>query len=224
VTGPAFGPVTATVFIIIAMAREAFGFQLFIVEITVVAGVAFDPAMFPVQRIVSIPFVIETYLVPAFFRMTVATFRPVAPGMHIIQTMAAEAVAGYILVILAHMTTVAGRFRVLVTQYEVSLVVIKLRFPPAVLGVAVGTFIAEGTPVNIGVFMAGHAGRRRLTVFFIRGMTGFTARNSVCTLEGVVGGLMVKGFTVKFDDIGLAALVFGMAVPAFCFRLQLTPM
>ena len=156
--------------------------------------------------------------------MTVAAFCAVTRCVHVIQTVTADTVAGYILVILAHMTTVAGRFRVLVTQHEVSRVVIKLRFPPAVHGMAVCTFITEGTLVNILVLMAGYAGRRCLPVFFMRGMTGFTTDDSMCALEGVVSGLMVKGFTVQLDNIGLAAPVIGMAVPALCFRRQLPPM
>jgi hypothetical protein len=126
--------------------------------------------------------VIEVNAGPVLFPVTVAASVAVAPGMHIIQAVAAVTRRGQLPVLLSCMAAVAVNVHVLATQCKVRLLVVKRLLLPALLDMTCGAVIIQPFSVNIIFPVATLAAGRRVPVFLPVRVTGTAPGNGVRSL------------------------------------------
>jgi len=211
------------VLVIIAVAANAFRIQFFLVNPACVANVALFIVMLAKQGISGFAAMVEVRRFPGLFCMAITASLAIAAGMYVIQPVAAMAFLCGLLVLPAHMTTVAFEFCMLFTQDKFRLVMIELLASPAAFRVTVGTLFAQTPVVNIILVMAGHAGHWCIPVLFFLQMTEAAAGGGVRTPERIVRYIMIKGFDTKLYHIRVTSFVIGVTVPAICALHTCTP-
>jgi hypothetical protein len=204
------------VLVIIAVAANAFGIKLFLVNHAGMAGIAFCTVMLAKQGISGFATMVEVCRRPGMFCVAITASLAITAGMYVIQPVAARAFLRGFLVLPADMATVAFEFCMLFTQDKLRLVMIELLASPAAFRVTVGALFAQAPAVNIILLMAGRTAHRRIPVLSFPGMTKVAAGGGVCTPERIVRNIMVKGFDTKLYHIRVPSLVISVTVPAIC--------
>jgi hypothetical protein len=193
------------------VAAEAVFRNLVLQVARAVAVIAGDAVVHAKKRVAGLLQVIELRVLPALGVVTVGALgAPLAP-VHIIGLVAGDAFLGRILVAVAEMTGRAGNLGVPVMQRKGGLVVVVAHAPPGTLIVTGSAVAPELALVGLFLTVAAEAVARRLAV----GLTGLVAtragHNRVCTLERVVGVLVIELLAAEFDDVTVAPEVLGVA-------------
>src|SRR6266404_513450 len=146
----------------------------------------------------------------------VAFFAVLAPRAPVLIVGGMAAIAGFrrLLVMPCDVTGVARHGLVSARQLEVRLVVIELSAGPARRAVAFAARLRELPVVHVVVFVAPDAGRGGLApglAFFVACLAG---QRRMRLLESEVGEAMIELRAAELHDVGLAALMLGMASPA----------
>ncbi len=200
--------------IIIAVTGNTIGAQFIFKRTVAVAGVTGNLPMFPGQRIIGVPVMIEANALPAFLAMTVGTPRAVTSGMHIIETVTGMALGSRILILLVNMATVAGHLAMLTMQGVICLVMVEVLLAPALFAMAVIALLAKVFPVNVIRAVTGDTAVFGTAVFFPNCMTCHAIRSGMRTLQRIIRLFMIKRFPAELHDNRVATLVIIVAAAA----------
>lgn len=88
---------------------------------------------------------------------------------------------------------------------------IELRRQPVFRDVAIRTLLAEPTVMVIVFEVAVNAALGRRPVFLIRSVAVFTVHLDMASRQREIGDLVIKGFRVEPNDVGVATYVFRVA-------------
>ncbi len=223
VAGSAFDPVVTRVYIVRAMATNAFRLGgVFKARISV-TGCARKAAVAVGEREAGFLEVVEARLGPTRGCVAVLAQLAVSARMRIVDPMAGDTVSGRIDVGLVAMAATAGCAVVLACQREVGRAVVEAGLGPEGFGMTVAAVFAEVAVVRILGAVAGETGRFRIPEGNIRGMAAFACGALVAADQRKVGQLVVECISIQADDVGSSAFMFGMAGCAFELRNRRRP-
>jgi len=169
-TGATVFTETAIVVIITTVAGDTPGIYLPTEITTAMTGIAHHLPVPPGQRVVCFRVMVESYLFPFAFPMTVITGLPVFSAMDIVEAVAGITFLRRILVLSPCVTAVTVRLAVPAAQRKVTQVVIEFLPCPRTLPVAVRALLAQLAIVHIVLTVALDTGRRRLAELAVPGM------------------------------------------------------
>lgn len=169
-TGVAVLAETAIVVIITTVAGDAPGIYLPAEIAAAMTGIARHLPVPAGQRVVCFRVMVESYLFPFAFPMTVITDLPVFSAMDVVEAVAGITFLRRILVLSPRVTAVTVRFAVAATQREVTQVMIEFLPCPRTLPVAVRALLAQVAIMHIVLAVAFDTGRRRLAELAVHGM------------------------------------------------------
>ena len=205
----------AFVRVIFLVAARAIGGQFVAIEIADVTGVALRGGVFAAQRKLGRLVVIEGNRGPFGGGVAGLALLPVAAGVLVLHGVARDAGRADAFVFLAGVTGRAGDIAMCAHQREFGLGMIeRLGRPPALVAVAVLAVFAEAALVRLDGAMATDAGTRGLAELLFRRVTAVTPYRCMGAGQLEVGAHVIERFAVELDDVGAAAFVIGVAVPA----------
>ena len=132
-------------------------------------------------------------------------------GVDVVRCVAGGTLGWGVLVPVAHVAGCAGRLHMLAGQREPGLGVIKPHTCPAAGFVAAGAIAAQLAFVRFFFLVTIDACGRHLTMFAARHVASRARYRGVRSLQGKVGLRVREGSGLELDDVGLAALVVGVA-------------
>lgn len=134
--------------------------------------------------------------------------------MHIVDCMARDALLGSARKLVAGVAGGAGGLSVRAGEWKLRGRVIELRLYPAA-GVVAGTAIRpQLTSMSIPRFVTGRTLVRSVSKWLAGQVTAATGRAGVTADELEIGEIVVEAGGAQLDDVGLAALMFGMTCVA----------
>jgi hypothetical protein len=193
--------------------------QLIAIEITSVAGIAFDFRMRGSQRKFRRLVMIEENRLPLVLVVAGLAFAAVPAGMSILNPMAIDACGTDPLVAFANMARGAEDGAMRPLEPELGLVMVE-RFDalPRPFSVAIVTCLSKASLVRIIRLMTVEAASGRVAKLYILQMTAAARHGFVGITQLEIRKGVVEGFAIELDDVGVSSFVIGVAVSAFLLR------
>lgn len=178
------------------------------------AAVAIRCRMRSAQCEMGITCVIERGFFPAAFVVALLTFIAVSTAVHIIEAVAGHAGFRRIFIALAGVTGCTIDLLVTTLQRELGFIVIESRLFPGRRVMAGRTFLAECTAVAIILAVTAETFAFCLAKFLALLVTTVAGDIRVLAFELEIGSGVIERVAVETEDIGVAALVIGVALLA----------
>ncbi|MEQ1694230.1 MAG: hypothetical protein ABL901_00175 [Hyphomicrobiaceae bacterium] len=193
------------------MAARARHWQLILVEIAQVAGFTFRLGVQSPQREFRCLVVIKVDDAPFLVGVTRVAFGAVFPGVFVLQSVTRNAGEREPGIPFSGMATGADNLLVRTKQREFRFGVVKgFCLPPHIFIVALVAGVAEPVLMRISQLVTVHAAAGSGTIGLFLNMAADAGRCAVRTLQVEVCHLVIKSFSIKQHDLGIAAFVIGM--------------
>jgi hypothetical protein len=158
---------------------------------------------------------VELRRLPFFGDVALAAVIAARSAMLIVGFMAAYAGLGRLLVAPSDVARVARHGHVRAGQFEIRLVMVEFAAGPAQGAVTFAARLRELFVVDVVVLVAAGAGRGSFAPRLGCLVATFAVERGMRSLEREVGEAMIELRAAELHDVGVAALVFGMASAAF---------
>jgi hypothetical protein len=170
--------------------------------------------MLAAQRKFRVRVVIEGDIAPRLGRMTTLALGAALPLVRVLLLVTFDADLGRVFVALTGVTALAADIGVSPLQREFRGLVIELDLSPPLLVVATFALVAGLAPMRAFLLVAILAKLGRGPERLARGMTPIAARGRVPADERKIRRTVIEHLPVNPDDVCIAALVIGVAMPA----------
>lgn len=207
------GSMASAVHVVRGMARDAIRGQILLKEDPLVTAAALLPAMAAREPKSGVPIMIEAETDPALGRVALPTVCPKSPQVDVVQAMAGSTVGSGALEAIRRVTEATVDRPVLAFQRELGRVVVEADIHPAGVRVAARAVLAQGAGVRIVVAVAADAIGRRLPKGRLVGMAVAAGHSPMGPSQGMIGEVVVEACRVQSDDVRVATLVIGVALP-----------
>lgn len=224
ILAPALGPVAAgavgsqfpVMGIIGGVAAHAVERQIGGFDRAGVAGVARNLFMLARQGEPGVDVVVETHLGPGGHGVAGFALGAKTVGVHVLDTVAADAGIGQVRVDFVLMTGGTSHVCMPAQQDKTGCGMVKVPdLCPCVCGMAIRAFGAQFAPVRFVLAMAADAGLGGIPERHGRQVTAVAARHGMGADQCKIGIVVVKDLTVQIDDGKVPAFVVGVAMAAF---------
>jgi hypothetical protein len=212
--------------IILLVARHASGCQFVAIEVSCVAGIAFDLRMRASQWKFRRLVMVEMNRFPLCRRVAAFALCAVSSGVNVLNPMTVGAHGAEVLVALANMASGAGHGLVCALEWKPGRAVVEwLDLAPSRFAMATVAFFAKAPLVRIVRLMTVEAASGRLAEFCRRRVTAAARNRLVRVSELEIRRCMIECLAVQLDDVGASSLVIGMTMVAILLcGVRLTPM
>jgi len=211
--------------VILAVAGHTGRRQLVAIEIAGVAGVALDVRMRGSQRKLGRLAVVEADRVPPALVVAALALGPVAPAMHVLNSVAVHACGANVLVALVHMAGGTGHGTMRCYKREFGPFVIeRLDAAPSLLGMTTLARFPEAAFVRIACLVAIEAACGRGAKLRGFHMTAGARHPGVRILEREIRARVIERLGVQLHDVGISPFVIGVTMGAFLLcRSRISP-
>lgn len=215
----------AIVPIVLAVTGNACGSKFIPVEITRVAGIAFDLRVRLSQGKLRRLVVIEKDRFPLVLVVTAVALGPISSVVDILNLVAIDARSADPLVTFAAVACRAGDDTVCTLKRKLGLIVIEhLHAMPRRFAVTVVARLSETPFMRIVRLVTIEAASGRVSKLYRWCVTAGALHGLVCVPELKIRKRVVERLAVELDDIGISPLMISVAMGAFLLRgIQLTP-
>ena len=205
--------------VILAVAGHTGRRQLVAIEIAGVAGIALDVRMCGSQRKLGRLAVVEADRVPLALVVAALALGPVAPAMHVLNSVAVHACGADVLVALVQMAGGAGHGTMRRYKREFGTSVIEwLDAAPSLLGMTTLARFPEAAFVRIARLVTIEAACGRGAKLRGFHMTAGAWHPGVCIPEAEIRARVVERLGVQLHDVGISPFMIGVTMGAFLLR------
>lgn len=154
---------------------------------------------------------VKAALIPALGTVTVFALVAPCPGMGVVDQVAADTALGHGFILIIRVAAAAVNLLMFTLKGKVGFVVVEGGVLPAFRAVAVVTVLAQITLVRVGLFMAVDTLLAGVAVFLVRLVAATTGHGAMFTFQHKVGLPVIKTAGIELDNIGVTALMVGVA-------------